>query len=107
MKTLNFNKNTTAESMKAMIDADYADRQPCWYADFENAEDREDAQWRVGIKSHEDSREYIFKAHRAGDVEDDEFWSRVTSADFAVALLKYFKAGGQQAVKSWIEKGCP
>ena len=57
-------------------------------------------------KAREDKEEYSFKASKAGDVTDDEFWSYITSPDFAVELIESYKRGGKAAVANWVKNGC-
>ena len=108
MKTINIAVDNTKlkESSRSMIEI--SDRQPCWYADLVmEGEDREDAQWKVGLKDGQNSHDYAFDVTRAGDVHNDEFWARATSADFAVELLRLYRTGGQDTIKNWVRSGCP
>ena len=94
------------EIQQVMIDND-GNRQPCWYANFEfDGQDRDEAQWKVGVKQEEGSHEYSFKLTKAGDVENEIFWSIATSADFAIKLLALYR-NGKQSVNEWVKSGCP
>lgn len=111
MKTININstpKSNIANTRISMATGpEPEDRQPCWYANLDEASDRPKATWTVGIKEEgEDKREYSFRPSKAGDVTDDEFWQRITSPDFAVELIDTFRGGGEKAVKDWIKNGC-
>jgi len=83
------------------------DKQPCWYADMERGAKRKDYKWKVCCKHDGDTDEYSFKISRAGDVNDDGFWDRATSVDFASELIELFRDGGQKSVRDWIKHGCP
>ena len=83
------------------------DRQPCWYADMEQALKKKDYKWKVGCKQDGKTEEYSFKVSKAGDVNDSNFWDRVTGIDFASELIDLFRQGGQKSVKDWIRNGCP
>lgn len=110
MKTINI-KNTVMPSPGTVINIsrgfDPDEKQPCWYANLNIDEGRNEAAWTVGVKREgEDSVEYSFRLSKAGDVNDDEFWKYITSPDFAVALIDLFRVGGEKAVASWVKNGC-
>lgn len=83
------------------------DKQPCWYADIEQASKRKDYRWKVGCKCDGKTDEYSFKISKAGDVNNNDFWQRVTGIDFATELIDLFRDGGQKSIKEWIKNGCP
>jgi len=106
MKAVNLKKNSM-NSISYNNQIDLSDRQPCWYANTENLEDRHSAKWIVGLKeSGEKKEEYSFKISDAGDVLDEGFWIYATSQDFAVRLIALFKNSGQLGVSGWITSGC-
>ena len=106
MKAINIGTgNMTTVNRKSI---DLTDRQPCWYANFENDTTRAQAKWVVGVKRiDEDDEEYSFKVSKAGDVTDDEFWNYTRSEGFAIKLLDTYKDGGKSAVSKWVKDGCP
>lgn len=105
MKTLNTGARITTTSIKPTPEDG---KLPCWYADFEKGEKRKDCVWKVGVKRDgQQKEEFSFKASKAGDIKDDEEWNKITSPDFAITLLDKYKAGGQKAVKEWLNRGCP
>lgn len=83
------------------------EKQPCWYADIEQASKRKDYKWKVGCKQDGKTEEYSFKISKAGDVTNGDFWTRATGIDFATELIDLFREGGQKSVKDWIRNGCP
>lgn len=89
------------------IVVDIEDKQPCWYAQQERGTSRHDYKWKVGRKHEGEVDEYSFSVSKAGDVNDEDFWKRVTSQDFAVELIDLFRKGGQKAIKDWVNNGCP
>jgi len=108
MRTLNIKTNSSLLAIptsKPPISVD--DKQPCWYADMENASKRKDYKWKVGCKHEGKTDEYSFKISKAGDVNNDKFWKRATGVDFAIELIDLFKHGGAKAIKDWIKNGCP
>jgi len=105
MRTLNIKAGNTSLST---INTDFPeDRQPCWYADMEQASKRKDYRWKVGRKHDGKNDEYSFKISKAGDVSDERFWQHATGVDFATELIDLFKNGGSRAVKDWVKQGCP
>lgn len=105
MKTLNSKAGSFVSTTPAVMDPE--DRQPCWYADLEAADNRKDYKWKIGCKKDGQTEEYSFKISKAGDVSDESFWAHATGLDFAVELIELYKKGGQQSVKQWIKDGCP
>lgn len=111
MRAINIKKNNMNNSIPATIAStaavDLTDRQPCWYANLEDGSDRLKAKWVVGVKkAGQDPEEHSFKASKAGDVTDDEFWAYITSPDFAIELIELFKRDGKKAVTNWVKNGC-
>lgn len=106
MKTLNSKSGSFVPAAVSLASGN-EDRQPCWYADIERSDKRKDCKWKVGCKNDGQTDEYSFKISKAGDVDDNDFWSRATGLDFATELIDLFKNGGQQSVKRWIKNGCP
>jgi len=104
MRALNSKAGTFVSNQRAI---DIEDKQPCWYADMERGPKRKDYKWKVGCKHDGNTDEYSFKISKAGDIDDDEFWSRATSVDFAAELIDLFRNGGQKSVKDWVKNGCP
>jgi len=104
MRTLNSKAGSLVSANQRPIDIE--DKQPCWYADMERGDSR-DYRWKVGCKHDGKDEEYSFKISKAGDVDDDEFWTRATGVDFATELIDLYRQGGQRAVKEWIKNGCP
>lgn len=106
MRALNSKSGSLVSANPSLtISAD--DRQPCWYADIELATKRKDYKWKVGCKQDGKTEEYSFKISKAGDVNNSDFWQRVTGIDFATELIDLFREGGQKSVKEWIKNGCP
>jgi len=100
MKTININAADEANP----IPLEPEDKQPCWYANFSDHEDRTQSTWTVGVKRlSESKREYSFKPCMVGDVTDDTFWRHTTSSDFAIGLIDLFRDGGEHAVVKWIK----
>ncbi len=107
MKALNIGTEEIEEN-KTIADKDFYSRQPCWYANFDfDGGDRDDAQWKVGLKDEQDAHEHSFKLSKAGDVEDETFWTFATSASFAIKLISLYRIGNQKSVNDWVKKGCP
>jgi hypothetical protein len=96
--------NPITQVKMPLRDGDHA---PCYYADIEKDEKRKEWKWKVGCKYQGQTEEYSFKMSKAGDIEDKDFWQRVTSLEFATELIDLFREGGELAVKNWIKDGCP
>jgi hypothetical protein len=102
MRTINTNDNIVVRP--GLVD--YSDRLPCWYASFEKAKDRTKAKWTVGVKKNTSSEEYSFKPSKFCKVDDDKVWKRITSAEFAIRLIKLYRDCGKKSVMEWTENGC-
>ena len=107
MRTLNIKAGSTSLLTANLFTNFPEDRQPCWYADIEQANSRKNYKWKVGRKYEGDNDEYSFKISKAGDVDNEKFWERATGVDFAAELIDLFRDGGTKAIKDWIKKGCP
>ena len=96
----------TKKLISVIIDGE---KTPCYYADIEKAEKRKDWHYKIGCKYFGSAKdeEYSFKLAKAGDVDDNNVWQRLTGVEFAVELISLFKDGGEVAVKDWIKHGCP
>jgi len=103
MKTLNSSSKMSAVKTPSAFDDC---RMPCWYADFEKGKTRKSYTWKVGVKSDKKD-EYSFKASKIGNVNDEDVWKRINSPEFAVDLIGKFRDGGREAVKEWVDAGCP
>lgn len=107
MKALNIGTESIDEN-QSIVEKDFYSRQPCWYANFDfDGDDREEAQWKVGLKDEQESHEHSFKLSKAGDVENETFWAFATSANFAIKLISLYRLGNQKSVNEWVKKGCP
>ncbi|KKM21183.1 hypothetical protein LCGC14_1638060 [marine sediment metagenome] len=105
MRTLNIRAGST---LLSTINTNFPeDKQPCWYADMEQVNKREDYKWKVGCKYDGKNDEYSFKISKAGDVNNERFWQRATGVDFATELIDLFKNGGSKAIENWVKQGCP
>lgn len=105
MRTLNSKSGSFTSINAAKIPVE--DKQPCWYADIEQATKKKDYKWKVGCKKGGKTEEYSFKISNAGDVNNSDFWQRATGIDFATELIDLFRDGGQKSIKEWIKNGCP
>jgi hypothetical protein len=79
------------------------DKQPCWYADLEVADNKKDYKWKVGFKHEGKTGEYSFKFDKLGNIKDIKIWNHITRAEFAIQLINVFRSGGPEAVKKWIK----
>lgn len=101
MRTINKNPNTGGEAVAAAhvmkpID-DLADRQPCWYAKYEEVDGK--CMWRVGVRDQGKDDEINFV------VDPDD--ARFRSLDFVTQVIDIFKRGQHEAVERWVSNGCP
>lgn len=108
MRIANIKTGSLTSPTKKLVIID-GDKTPCFYADIEKAEKRKEWRWKVGCKYFGAAKdeEYAFKISKAGDVDDEQVWQRMISAEFAIELISLFKDGGELAVKNWIKQGCP
>lgn len=84
-----------------MIELD--DRQPCWYANLDDANNKNKAKWVVGVKGQEDVEECKFRVLRIADPQNDMSWRWATSFECAQKLMDIFKNGGKSALLQWIK----
>ena len=80
---------------------DLAD-QPCWYVEFEKAEKRRQAKWKVGVKYLGEKEEYLVGL-TSFELENNEIWANVTSQQFATDLIAFYRSGGIKSVKEWLK----
>jgi len=96
MKTLNINIKFT----------DITDKHPCWYVKLENNEKRVNVKWIIGVKKENKPKtEWILKASKLSNIDDDKFWNYLISHKFAIELIKIFKNGnvGSQTITDWLK----
>ena len=105
MITLNSKTGSFVSANMQPIDTE--DKQPCWYADIERGSNRKEYKWKVGCKYDGKDDQYSFKFSKVGNVNDENFWERISGVDFAIELIDLFREGGQKAVKEWVDGGCP
>lgn len=79
---------------------------PCWYANLEDFNYRRRANWKVGVYGNGDEDSWTFKISHVGDVNDNEFWARATSQEFAIDIIQKLKIGLCE-LKEWVKSGCP
>ena len=99
--------NLVDSSTRIKLPVREGDHAPCHYANIEKNENRKEWKWNIGCKHQEQNEEYSFKMSKAGNVDDEAFWQRITGVEFAMELIDLFRDGGELAVKSWIKDGCP
>ena len=92
----------------SVMNMDVIERYPCWYAKLSDKVPRSHAKWAVGVKKEnkEENEEYLFKVSKVGNVADNDFWTYITSKDFACNLISIFRASGKKAIIKWINSGC-
>ena len=78
--------------------------QPCYYAELEKGEKRRNWVWKIGCKrENEKCEETTFKIYKFGDVNNEEKWQKLISAEFAIMLIDLYRSGGEAKIKQWIE----
>lgn len=105
MKVINSKAVSLTNNNNKYLPIDLDERQPCWYADLERGSSKKDYKWKVGCKYDGNTDEYSFKISDVGDVNDNDFWSVITSADFATKLIDTYKAGGKDLLEKQIKSG--
>lgn len=102
MKTINSMEEINTDTVENILQQQDANRQPCWYVEF----DKVLLKWKAGVKSNAKNDEYSFAVSSIKNYKDDQL-NKVTSLEFAVSLLNFYRDGGKKAVKEWISDGCP
>lgn len=101
MRTINKKPNNGGEVVAAAHvikpTDDLADRQPCWYAKYEEVDGR--CVWRVGVRDQSKDDEIEFMI----DPDNTKF----RSLDFVTKVIDIFKKGRHKAVERWVSDGCP
>ena len=76
--------------------------QPCWYAVLEVGEKRKQYKWKVGVKFGMETEDHLYSLS-GFDVDNDEVWATIASAEFAKKLIDIFRSEGKNAVKEWLK----
>jgi|GEM_PF-6592995 len=82
----------------------FDERRPCWYANFKKADSRTDCKWVVGVKGQGKTEECILQVGSHNLIDDDKFWTKITSSDFGIKLIALYRDGGEESVVSWFNK---
>ena len=104
MRTLNVKTNhDTPFTPWAIKTIDITGKQPCWSVTIEDRDNRSETKWVLRVKEDGRSKvEYLFILSDMGNVDNEIFWNKVTSLDFAIELLAKFRDEGKQAAARWV-----
>lgn len=103
MRTLNSRTNKEIPEYEVLVD-DFDTVYPCWYAEIEKSDKREDYKWKFGCKFNgKDNSNYI-RFSDIGNINDNRFWAKAMSYDFVLGIVSGFRSGGRIGVLEWLKE---